>query len=109
MSGTKSVNPTSLVKICRIQELVGIGMNSRWVNRYVGYTSRDEDTFLNETLGLFGKSSQSAKFQTLQKPTRTTLRVNFITRIERCFVDAKVNEYIIKYDTINNGWNSELR
>jgi hypothetical protein len=105
----RNLNPTSLVKVCRVQELVGIGMSSRWINRYVGYTSRDEDSFLNEVLGYFGSDDQSIKFQNLRKPSRSVVRVEFVTRIQRCFADSKVNEYIEKYNTIENGWNSELR
>lgn len=101
---------TTKFKVCAMQENTNVIGLANWVNRYVGYTSRDENTFMNETKQFFGDKTKSEKFANLKSPAPSKLRVQLLGwASSKEEAEEKVNKFITKYDTINNGWNTELR
>jgi hypothetical protein len=97
-------------KICAVQENVNVIGLANWVTRYVGYTTRDENTFLNETKLFFGNPKISEKFAKTKCPQPSKLRVQMLGWAGS-YEDAneKVNKFINMHQTIKNGWNTLLR
>jgi hypothetical protein len=102
------MNENTKVKIVAIEELTGEGLNQAWVKRYVGFTSRDENTFLSEFKSGKNQKTISTKINIANiNPSR--IRSSFLGAAFLKTANERVNFYIEKYNTINNGWNTVER
>lgn len=98
-------------EVCGIKMKAGFGFSETNKVMYVGYTTRDPNTFLNEFKNMLknGRDEASHKIQALGKIDLTKLEVVFLGKFPGEQIAEKVNYYISKYDTLENGWNSVLR